>query len=222
MPSPFIQAIAFDLDNTLIDRDAAFLRLIKDWLSSVNTNKRTLIEDILIHDAHGHSDRTAFFRHLARMRIFQGNGPGLRNRFIQQFPAYFQSDSAVHELLQRLSDRSLKLAVLTNGSSEMQRAKLNHAGLTKFFEPGDILISGEIGHDKPAPEAFKMLSDRLDTAPENTLFVGDHPEYDISGAAALGFQTCWLPVSSVLDELTAPPFDFKISSLLELESTCLT
>lgn len=215
-----IAAVAFDLDNTLIDRDAAFVRLIIDWLAHVNLKKRRLIDWILEEDGGGHSDREEFFRFLAKMNLFKGNRIGLHNRFRREFPSYFEPDPAVEGVLQSLRNRGLGLALLSNGGTEMQRAKLANAGLTKFFESDRILISEEIGCAKPDPEAFRILAERLDIDPGEILYVGDHPEKDIAGAAACGLRTCWINRDPDLDsELSC---DYRIASLSELESVCLT
>ncbi|MDF1739874.1 MAG: HAD family hydrolase [Verrucomicrobiales bacterium] len=222
MVSPPIQAVAFDLDNTLIDRDAAFLRLIKDWVAVIYGKKHSLINHILEQDDHGHSNRDELFQFLAQMNIFGGNSVGLKNRFAREFPGYFASSSEVHDLLKRLQERGIELALLTNGGAQIQREKLERASLTGFFDPEKILVSGEIGFDKPAPEAFAALNKKMNTPPANTLFVGDHFEKDIVGASTAGFQTCWITPDVENRVNDSSVFDFQISTLSELEITCLT
>ena len=60
----------------------------------------------------------------------------------------------------------------------------------------------------------------MDALPEEILFVGDHPEMDVAGAATCGFKTCWVNADPSLD--FEPPCDYQIASITEIESLCLT
>ena len=55
---------------------------------------------------------------------------------------------------------------------------------------------------KPSPEMFRVALQRLETAPDATLVVGDRPETDIAGAQALGCHTALL-LSGVTSEAKA-------------------
>ncbi len=220
MKPPPIHAIAFDLDDTLISRKAAIKGLLADWLEEPINRPATSLDEVLARDAGGNSDRDDFFEYLGKLGIPPRNQQGIRSRFTRELPLFFRPDPPVLELLNRLRDRKFKLALLTNGGSEMQRAKLEKAGLTESFEIDRTLISEEIGFEKPAINAFKILSERLQTPPANTLFVGDNPSNDMEGARAAGFQTCWRSPAD-FSESKNPQCDYQIAGLGELESTCL-
>lgn len=220
LKSPVIQAIAFDLDDTLISRISAIQHLLANWLKEVVNAPSTLLDDVLARDGGGNSNRNDFFDYLAQLGIAPGDRLGIRIRFTRELPMFFRPDSAVVALLNRLRNRGFELAVLTNGGAEMQRAKLDKSGLTELFEEDRILISEEIYFEKPATEAFTILSERLNTPPANTLFVGDHPSNDVDGARAAGFQTCWISAAD-LCESESPRCDFQIAGIGELETTCL-
>lgn len=73
-------------------------------------------------------------------------------------------------VLDRLSGRSLGL--LTNGPPDVQRAKLEGAGLAGCF--GAVVISGEIGVGKPDPAAFTEVLGRLGVPAASAVMVGDN------------------------------------------------
>ncbi len=73
------------------------------------------------------------------------------------------------------------MAVLTNGWNPMQQCKAERAGLR-----GTVLVSSEIGVQKPAQRAFEILLSTLKTPPGATLYLGDDPRGDMAGAAAAG------------------------------------
>ena len=60
---------------------------------------------------------------------------------------------------------------------------------TRFGELFDVLvISGEIGIRKPAPEIYALAAERLERAPERCVFVDDLPG-NLKPAAAIGMAT---------------------------------
>lgn len=77
-----------------------------------------------------------------------------------------------------------RLGLLTNGPAVAQRAKLEHLGWSDAFDAA--LVTGELSAGKPDRAAFEALLDALGTDPEETAFVGDHVEDDITGAADAG------------------------------------
>jgi putative hydrolase of the HAD superfamily len=97
---------------------------------------------------------------------------------IEAFPDAVQT-------LRALRAHGIRVGVLTNGPSELQRRKLRRAGLEDEFDA--VAISQEIGAAKPDRAAFDAALDLLGTAPEETAMVGDDLENDIAGALAAGF-----------------------------------
>ena len=95
----------------------------------------------------------------------------------------------VETLLTELKPK-YKLGLYTNGLSDMQWAKIDTLGFNRFFDA--ILVAGDINIYKPDPEGFMLLLTKLDTAPEECLFVGDTYDTDIVGAHNAGMPTCWV------------------------------
>ncbi len=61
---------------------------------------------------------------------------------------------------------------------------LRERGLEEQFDA--IIVSGEVGVDKPAPQIFHLALQAFRCTPEEALFVGDSLEADITGAQAVG------------------------------------
>jgi putative hydrolase of the HAD superfamily len=87
--------------------------------------------------------------------------------------------------IRSLRARGIRVGVLTNGPSDLQRRKLRASGLLDEFDA--VAISGELGVHKPDPRAFARALDLLGTRPDETAMVGDGLENDIAGALAAGF-----------------------------------
>jgi len=83
-----------------------------------------------------------------------------------------------------------RLGLLTNGPSDVQRLKLDQAGLATTFDA--VVVSGEVGVGKPDPAVFGLLLDQLDARPEDSIMVGDSWERDIVGALGTGISPYWV------------------------------
>ena len=94
------------------------------------------------------------------------------------------------EALGRLRSSGSKLALLTNGSSEKQWAKIRQFELATFFHY--IQVEGDVGVGKPDPEAFRRVLTALDVAAEAAWMVGDNLLSDIRGAQRAGIYAIWI------------------------------
>jgi len=83
-----------------------------------------------------------------------------------------------------------RLAVVTNGAPDAQRAKMESVGLDRWIETR--VIAGHEISPKPNAESFEIALDSLDATPERAIKVGDSLETDIAGANALGIASIWL------------------------------
>ena len=84
----------------------------------------------------------------------------------------------------------VKLGMITNGASDIQRAKILGSELADYFDL--ILVSGEEGFGKPKPEIFRLAIDRLDVDEASAVMVGDSLARDIAGAASVGMRSVWV------------------------------
>ena len=88
-------------------------------------------------------------------------------------------------------DTAEKTGILTNGPSGKQRGKIASLGIASFLTPELVLISGELGADKPEREIFLLAQERSGAAAENLLYIGDSLKNDIIPASAMGWHTIW-------------------------------
>ena len=90
-------------------------------------------------------------------------------------------------VLERLSGH--KLAILSNGSSDMLNALVRNTGL-------DALLDAVISVDsqrvfKPSPKAYELIEARIGVKPDGVLFVSSNP-FDVCGAKAFGLNVAWI------------------------------
>jgi HAD superfamily hydrolase (TIGR01493 family) len=172
------RAVLFDLDNTLIDRDQAFLACLN--AATADPDARAELRRL---DHGGRGDRAALFAAWARH-----TGEVMDQLHLSRLMSdRLQPDAALLEELRTLGTRC-KAGIISNGGGEVQRQKLRASGLASVIPDNQIWISGEVGCAKPNPAIFLLASRTLDIAPEHCLFVGDHENDDIAGARGVGMR----------------------------------
>ncbi len=90
----------------------------------------------------------------------------------------------VYEVLEQLQPR-YELGVISNFDGRL-RMVLEHLGVSRFFR--DVVISSEVGADKPDPFIFRRALELNGCSPTEALYVGDDPAKDWEGAAAVGMR----------------------------------
>ncbi|MFH8631342.1 HAD family hydrolase [Streptomyces lydicus] len=110
----------------------------------------------------------------------------------------------------------LRQAVLSNSSTANQERKLAALGIRARFEA--VLCADELGHAKPAAEAFASACAALGLAAEEVVYVGDRLDIDALGARDAGLAAVWLDRTGTDGEAGAelPPGVRRIASLAEL------
>jgi len=117
------------------------------------------------------------------------------------------------DMVRRLHGR-VSMVILTNGLREVQRRRLAGSSIEPFVT--DIVVSGEVGAAKPAPEIFDAAFEVMDhPEKKDVLMVGDGLTADIAGGQAYGIDTCWFNPQGKPSRLKIEP-DYEIRSLTEL------
>jgi 2-haloacid dehalogenase len=89
--------------------------------------------------------------------------------------------------LAALKDR--KLAILSNGSTDMLNSLVGNTGLDRILDATISVDSKRIF--KPAPDAYTLIESNLGVAPSDVLFVSSNP-FDACGAKAFGLKVAWI------------------------------
>jgi putative hydrolase of the HAD superfamily len=150
-------------------------------------------------------------------------GPALPDdlaiRLADRFTAYRDEQMFVfpgaHEAIDRLKALGVKLALVTNGAAEPQRAKVERFALTHRFD--HIQIEGEHGFGKPEERAYWHAMDALGVTARETWMIGDNLEWEVEVPQRLGIYAIWIDVhGDGLPEGSSVKPDRIIRSLTEL------
>ena len=92
------------------------------------------------------------------------------------------------ELLEYLKPK-YKMHILSNGFKEVQYKKIENSGLTPYFDK--IILSDEIGVNKPHVDFFNYALEQTNADPSKTLMIGDSWDADILGAYNSNIPQLW-------------------------------
>lgn len=98
-------------------------------------------------------------------------------------PASYRAYPDVLPALEELSVRGYSLALVSN-FEEWLELVLEAVELTPYFPVR--VISGVEGIEKPDPRIFELALERAGVAAEESVYVGDHPDFDVEASRAVG------------------------------------
>ena len=107
--------------------------------------------------------------------------------------------------------------MIPNGDSAGARNIIKATGLQDYFDA--IIISEEVGIEKPCQGIFDAALAKLGVKAENAVMVGNRIDADILGANRLGMKSVWFKwnarYSDTVESSQEEP-DFTINSLFQL------
>jgi FMN phosphatase YigB (HAD superfamily) len=181
----------FDLDNTQVDRSAAFAR----WAAGFARRHRLGADApawLIEADGDGFAPRRRVFE-AARVRFgLAESADELLAAYGDEYPSQFVPDPDVQAALGLLRGAGWRIAVATNGATT-QRRKIDRAGLAPRLDA--ICISEELGFAKPDRRIFEAACAQAGLGPaalQSAWMVGDTAGADIGGAHEIGMRSAWL------------------------------
>jgi putative hydrolase of the HAD superfamily len=235
------RAILFDLDDTLIHAhqaaEAAWLVVateLADELVPLTPMEVAVAVSAVAQKFWADPVRHRHWRvrlRDARRRIVAEAFAGLANRgsrlpptrvakrLADKFSSYREEQMRLfpdaHEVIDALKSRGTRLALVTNGAAEAQRAKIKRFDLAGRFD--HIQIEGEHEFGKPDERAYLHALRQLGVHARDAWMVGDNLEWEVAAPQRLGIFAIWFDGESKglpQDTLITP--DRIIASLSEL------
>jgi putative hydrolase of the HAD superfamily len=206
------KAMLFDLDDTLLNRDKAvdkmFLIILERCYEGVkHSAKDKMLQKFKEYDnrSYGHSDKTIVLE-----SFFDEFPPKYRlpRNYIQDFwnnhfPHCFSINQNTINIVNTIK-KQVKVAIITNGSTQRQKAKIINTNLNSCFDI--IIISEEVGFNKPDKRIFELALNKLNVQPEEALFVGDDIEKDIGGCQNANIKGIWFNPHMIQNDTEIKPY----------------
>jgi len=221
-----IRAVAFDLDNTLINfmsfkRKSALAAARAMVRNGLKGSPGKIAKELFgVYDEYGIEYQKTFSTYLWKggMRDF--------NEFekIQQAAIVAYLDCKFHVLrpyrgvvpvLKRLRRKGMKICLVTDATRKNAWRRLAVSGLQDLFD--SVVTHDDTGEFKPHPSPFKILLKKTKLRPEQIIFVGDNPHRDILGAKKMGMHTALADYGCEWPKKGAIKADFVLRRFGELE-----
>ena len=191
-----VRAVFFDVDETLVDFDAAALRAHTELFGALDGYAQwcTLTPEFWLRFTAGElgfqAMREARMARYLAVAGLTGSAGEYEARRWELVESSFQTYPDVAGCLAQLRGAGLLLGVITNNDSVHQRRKLATVGLAEAFDT--VVISGEVGHAKPDVAIFAHACRSLAIEPAQAVHVGDLLDIDAYGARDAGLRGVWL------------------------------
>lgn len=194
--------LLFDLDNTLLDFEAAeefaldellkeqeveAIEAYKAYYKPMNQSMWQDLEQGKIAKSELVNTRfSKLFAHFGR----EVDGKALAKAYQNHLSKQGQLYHGARELLVDLTDRGYKLYAATNGIATIQKGRLKVSALEPFFQK--IFISEEVGSQKPEVAFYHHIANSIPGFNKSeALMIGDSLSADIKGGNDFGIDTVW-------------------------------
>lgn len=214
-----IEVVSFDLDETLIRYTRSPGEVLQVSFDRVGVEPLFTVEeyydrfDAFIHAYDSMDDlRAACFATLAADNGHDRElGRAVAEIYSQERE---QSDVEFVPMAPALLDALVgeyRLAIVTNGPGDGQRAKIEATNLDRWVET--VVVAGDDTPPKPDPQPFIRMMASLDASPATTVHVGDSLDTDVRGATAAGLASIWISNAPSTGEVQPT---LRVGSLREL------
>ena len=180
-----IKGVVFDLDDTLYSEK----EYVKSGFRAVSKFLDGRFEEKLwAYFEEGKPAIDELLKELGResekediLNVYRSHKPD-----IQLYPG-------VKEMINKLRKENIKIGIITDGRSEVQRNKLKALNLITLID--DIIITDELGgiqFRKPCDIAFRIIATRWKLPFHQIVYIGDNPNKDLQAPRQLGMKSILL------------------------------
>ncbi len=195
--------LLFDLDHTLLDSDAseaaAFAETVRgvglEPTAEIFTRYQAINRALWAKVETGETTPVDVkVRRFEELSAHVGLPPGGAENMASAYAAGLGNNGDLYpgarSVLDRLAATDVTMALVTNGLSEVQRARIERLDLDRYFDA--VVISAEVGLAKPGTEIFDLTFNQLGHPDRSgALMIGDSLTSDIQGGTNYGIDTCW-------------------------------
>ncbi len=163
-----IQLIVLDCDGVMFDSKESNIRYYNDTLRLFNYPPMTEEEETFSHMATVDESLKHIFRNY-KEELQEIKEKAKKELHYDNYLRYMRMEPDLPDFLAQATQK-YKMAISTNRGNTMIPLLEAH-NLRSYFSK--VVTSLSVKHPKPAPDGLQVILDTLQTAPEETLFVGD-------------------------------------------------
>lgn len=190
-----MKAVLFDLDGTLLDRDASLQQFVMAQHQRFQMDLHCIPVDEYLSrfielDCRGHVWKDKVYQQLINEYSISGLS---WSELLEDYETHFMQHCVpfpnLFSMLDMLQEHEYSLGLITNGRGTFQTRAVQGLDIEQYFDA--ILISESEGVKKPDIQIFQRALNKLGVEASTSVFVGDHPQTDIAGAKNAGMKTIW-------------------------------
>jgi 2-haloacid dehalogenase len=224
------QHLFFDIDNTLLDFDAAEDQALNQLFEAqevvLTDNLKTQYQDFNRQLWCQYEQGTLKRETLLQTRFAQFfetylhktvNGPELSTTYLQNLARGHVLMPQAQMLLRKLATPDHHLYITTNGVASTQYRRLEDSALAGYFEK--IFVSEELGYQKPDPFFFKTVFEAIPNFnPKEAVIIGDSLTSDIQGGLNVNVDTIWYNPTKQMIKASDPQPTHEVYELMTILS----
>jgi putative hydrolase of the HAD superfamily len=215
-----VKAVLFDLDNTLYDTQQYFIGAFESISKYVSSEYDLPEQKIYKTLGKLWQKKTSMypylFNDLLKLLQIKQDSPEVIDALVRLFNGYAGNIELYPDVLptlQELRGRLYKLGIITDGTVERQKRKIELLKLEPLF---DVIIYTKEIESKASPTPFLAALARLNVKAPDAYYIADNPLIDFKGAKEAGIKT----IRILRGEFTRIPrneyIDFEVGKLEEL------
>lgn len=207
LPGP-VDAVLFDLDDTLVDHRGAADRGLRSWLTGLGLAddpgtledhvERWFALEARHYERSQRGEITYAQQRRVRIRAFLPGWDLADDRladdtfagFLACYQAAWRAFPDAADAVAGARAAGLRVGILTNGERPLQEAKLRRTGLAALEVP--VFASSHLPAAKPDPRSYRAACAALEVVPERCLMIGDSLRNDVLGAQRAGLHAALL------------------------------
>jgi HAD superfamily hydrolase (TIGR01509 family) len=177
-----VRGVLLDIDGTLVDSNDAHTRA---WVEALRRGGHRVTYDEVRRLIGMGSDN--LLPALVGIEKESAEGEKLSKSwseiFTREYLPYLKATPGSRELVYRMRESGLRLAVASSAEKEMLESLLEIAGVADLVK--EATTSGDADNSKPDPDIVQGALQKIGLPPGEVLMLGDTP-YDIEAAAKAG------------------------------------
>ncbi|MDZ7268247.1 MAG: HAD-IA family hydrolase [candidate division KSB1 bacterium] len=204
-PPATLQAVCFDVGQTILSPDYPFIREMLARFG-VPTSIATLDKGAALgrekffRGTHGEQWKDFFTFWLRYAGAPAGQIPTMLQLIYERHQRehlWNYLEPTAHDTFHALQAMGLRLGIISNADGKVARL-LEQQGLAHFF--GCVIDSHLVGVEKPDPKIFELALAQLQVPAASCLYVGDNYDRDVIGARRAGLRPVLLDPFAVVPE----------------------
>lgn len=215
-----LKAVLFDLDGTLIDTAADFIRIIQ---AMCQQQQRPIVDAELIRSQVSEGARAMVHLVFPELALDSAELLQYRQQFLDEYAKQICVDTTLfagmNDFLKKLEKQQIAWGIVTNKPRALTEALLDALDLTQRCSV--VVCPDDVKHTKPDPEPMFLACQQLGIDANQCIYVGDHPR-DIDAGRAAGMPTVlasygYLPLDR-RDDLASWQADYIVHDVAELQN----